>query len=68
MLHIKLRVIKHRAQYKQIFALLQHWVGPKVKTFSPESGHVYQMKGKEVMNNMQAKCLTLSTPLTFWVV
>ena len=67
---IKLTGTNHITPCKQIFYSFTHpppmgW-GQKVKKKS-ESGHVaYQIKGKKVKNNMQAKCLTLYTPLN-WV-
>ena len=63
MLHIKLIGMKHRRPCKQIFRPfrhLQHLYGVTRSNFFSEEGYV-------AYHIMQLKCLTLCTPLTFWV-
>ena len=60
MSHIKLKGMMLRAPCKHIFCSYIH----QVKRNS-ECGHVaYQIKGKEVLTNIEAKTWTLHTPLT----
>ena len=73
MLHMKLTGMKHRTPCKQIVCPFTHpppLDGVKrPKFFFSEEGHVvYRItKKEEVENIMQVKCMTLCTPLTFWV-
>ena len=43
------------------------WMGSKGQKSSEEGNVAYQINRKEVKNIMQAKFLTLYTPLPFWV-
>ena len=60
--------VAYQINERNYSALIQthHWCGSKGQNiFFSENGYVaYKLKGEEVQNNMQNKCLNLSTPLT----
>ena len=65
-MHIKLIGMKHRTPCKQIFCPFTHprpCMGSKLK----RSKHFFSEEGYVAYQIMQLKCLTLCTPLIFWV-
>ena len=71
MLHIKLKGMERRAPWKSIYCpyTLAPWGLVERSNHFHECGHVaYQIKGKEVKTNIEAKSLTVHISLTLGLV